>query len=182
MITLRPMQAGDREMLLHWRNQSEVARYMYNENRIGPEEHRRWFESALQDSTRKYWVIVCDDEDVGLANIYNIDERHRRCYWAFYLASSNIRGKGVGSFVEYFVLRHVFDELGLNRLCCEVLCFNEAVVHMHKKFGFTEEGVLRQHIIKDGQPFDVVTLGILREEWSAARTAMEEQLRSKNLL
>jgi len=67
--------------------------------------------------------------------------------------------------VERFVLRHVFGTLGLEKLCCEVLEGNEAVLRLHERHGFTVEGRLRRHIYKAGHPYDVNVLAILRDEW-----------------
>ncbi len=182
MIHLRDIQPEDKEKTLKWRNLPEIAKYMYTDHYITPEEHERWFRRISDDPGCRYWVIVCDGVDVGLANIYNLDQQNQRCYWAFYVAGPTVRGKGVGSFVEYSILHYVFDKLGLNKLCCEVLGFNKAVVNMHKKFGFQQEGMYREHIIKAGQPFDVVALAMLHSEWEANKPQVEERLRRKGIL
>ena len=49
---------------------------------------------------------------------------------------------------------------------------------LHARFGFIEEARLRRHIYKSGQPQDVVGLGLLRDDWAAARPAAVERLRS----
>lgn len=182
MNALRAIKPEDKEMVYRWRNLAEVAKYMYTDHRITTEEHEKWFLRILQDQTCRYWIIVCDGKDVGLANIYNLDQQNRRCYWAFYVASPDVRGKGVGSFVEYSVLHYVFDELHLNKLCCEVLAFNEAVTNMHKSFGFKQEGLFREHVIKEGQRLDVVCLAILHQEWQSIKPEIESRLRQKGVL
>ncbi len=186
MISLRDVVNHDKDKLREWRNLPDVRRYMYSDQLIPQVEHDAWFARMMQDSTSaercKYWIIVCDGEDVGVVNLVGIDRTHSRCYWAFYLVSPNIRGKGVGSFVEFATLRYVFEELKLEKLCCEVLAFNGAVVEMHKSFGFVQEGTLRQHIRKDDGTHDVVCLSILRPEWEAKKPELEEKLRAKGLL
>ncbi len=182
MIDLRDLRPDDEPVLLRWRNLPEVAGYMYSDHEITREEHAAWFSGISGDPTRSYWIIVCDDEDVGLVNLYDIDAGNSRCFWAFYLASPSVRGKGVGSWVEHWILRHVFDELRLNKLCCEVLGFNEPVLKMHGRFGFQQEGLFRQHIFKGGEAMDVVRLAILRQEWLEIRTEIEDRLRAKGVL
>ena len=182
MITLRDLRPEDEAQILAWRNLPEVARFMYTDHAIGEAEHHAWFVGLGADPRRRYWIVTSDGEDVGLANIYALDEENRRCYWAFYLASPNVRGKGVGSFVEYSVLRHVFDALGLNKLCCEVLVFNEPVIKMHESFGFVREGLFRDHVFKQGTPHDVVCLAMLRSEWEGRRAETERRLREKGLI
>jgi UDP-4-amino-4,6-dideoxy-N-acetyl-beta-L-altrosamine N-acetyltransferase len=182
MIELRDIEVEDKDKIRTWRNLPEVAKYMYTDHRIMPEEHEEWFARVLNDPSCHYWIIVCDEIDVGLVNIYQLDQQNRHCYWAFYVADPSARGKGVGSFVEYAVLCHVFDELALNKLCCEVLGFNEAVVNMHKRFGFQQEGLYREHIVKGDEVFDVVALAILRKEWESKRSEIEGRLRKKGIL
>lgn len=182
MIQLRDLKSNDKDMILQWRNKPEVAKYMYTDHDISREEHNRWFERIINAPKCRYWIIVCDQIDVGLVNIYEIDEKNQRCFWAFYVADSSVRGKGVGSFVEYSVLKYVFGDLKLNKLCCEVLGFNDHVVNMHKQFGFREEGIFREHIIKGDKIFDVVRLAILREEWEEEKTNIKNRLKDKGVL
>jgi len=178
-VELRPLAPGDRDRLLGWRNQPEVARWMYSDHRIGAVEHGRWFEGALSDPRRRYWVIEADATPVGLANLYDIAPEHRRCSWAYYLADPSTRGQGIGAFVEFWVLDHVFGELGLNKLWCEVLIGNEPVWRLHEGFGFTREALFRQHVIKDGAAADVVGLGMTAADWAARRQASRDRLRGR---
>lgn len=179
---LRDVTWQDKEMILEWRNLPEVAKYMYTDHVILQDEHTEWFDRIMQDPSRRYWIIVSGGQDVGLANIYSIDRQNRRCYWAFYVANTSVRGRGVGSFVEYSILHYVFDVLHLNKLCCEVLAFNEAVLAMHKRYGFREEGLEREHIFKQGEPLDVLCLAMLRAEWDLRKDELKNNLQQKGIL
>jgi RimJ/RimL family protein N-acetyltransferase len=53
---------------------------------------------------------------------------------------------------------------------------------MHKNFGFQEEGLYRQHRIKNGQFVDVVALGMLRSEWNEKKSQIEKTLKAKGIL
>jgi len=182
MIELKEIESGDKNILREWRNMPEVSKYMYSDHHIAEEEHEKWFNRILNDKTTKYWKIICDNEDAGLVNLYDIDNQNSRCSWAFYIASPNVRGRGVGSFVEYSVLHYVFDVLNLNKLCCEVLGFNEPVVRMHKKYGFKEEGLLRDHRVKAGKAYDVYCLALLRSEWDLIKANLVLRLKKANIL
>jgi UDP-4-amino-4,6-dideoxy-N-acetyl-beta-L-altrosamine N-acetyltransferase len=176
---LRPLRADDKDRILNWRNAPEVRAYMYTDHLIAPEEHARWFAGIEGDVRRRYWIIEANGAPVGLANLYDIDERHRRCAWAYYLADPAVRGMGLGSYVEFWMLQQVFETLGLSKLWCEVLASNEPVWRLHETFGFRQEARFREHVIKDGAPQDVLGLGILAAEWRERRPAMAERLRSK---
>lgn len=182
MNILRDIKLEDKEMIRQWRNMPEVAKYMYSDHNITLEEHENWFNRILKDKESHYFIIVSDEQDVGLVNLYNLDYEHKRCYWAFYLANPSVRGKGVGSFVEYSILKYVFQELKLNKLCAEVLDFNESVLNMHKSFGFKEEGILREHIKKDGKFYNVVSIAILCSEWELIKPSIEKRLFEKGII
>ena len=95
-VVLRPLEAQDRDRLLAWRNQPEIARWMYSDHAISAAEHARWFESALADGRRRYWVIEADKLAVGLANLYDLAPEHGRTSWAYYLADPSTRGTWSG--------------------------------------------------------------------------------------
>lgn len=176
MIRLRPMAPVDKDKVRTWRNSPEVARYMYTDHAISPEEHERWFSSTLEDRRKRYWIVVHRGEDVGLACLYDIEPTHRRASWAFYLADPGRRGKALGGFVELAVLKYAFEQLGLHKLCCEVLASNRAVLALHERFGFRREGLLGDHVFKGERFHDVVCLGLTRPEWEAKRPGLEELL------
>jgi UDP-4-amino-4,6-dideoxy-N-acetyl-beta-L-altrosamine N-acetyltransferase len=178
-VRLRPLTAGDSDRLLAWRNAPEIARWMYSDHLITPEEHARWFAGALADPRRRYWVIEADGRPVGLANLYDLAPEHGRTSWAYYLADPSTRGQGIGAFVEYWVIEHVFGELALGKLWCEVLIGNEAVWRLHEGFGFQREALFREHVRKDGAPADVVGLGLLKADWAATRDASRARLISR---
>ena len=182
-VRLRALRDDDSERLHGWRNSPEVAAYMYTDHAIGADEHARWFAGIAGDPRRAYWIIEVDGAPVGLANLYDIDRLHGRAAWAYYLADPAVRGRGVGGYVEYWMIEHAFGPrspegrgLGLRKLWCEVLASNEAVWRLHQKFGFREEARLRAHVVKAGQAQDVLGLGLLAREWAEVRPEMAERL------
>lgn len=156
----------DLEMIRLWRNSPEVSQYMYTDTEISSEQQKRWFKKIDSEENSKYWIIKFDGKKIGLVYVIDIDLKARKAFWGFYLGDTSIRGKGIGGKVEYTLLKYVFEELNLNKLCGEVLSFNEKVIMMHEKFGFKQEGYLRQHVLKDNKYIDVVTIGLLKEEWN----------------
>jgi RimJ/RimL family protein N-acetyltransferase len=74
------------------------------------------------------------------------------------------------------MIERAFKDFGLRKLWCEVLVANEAVWKLHQKFGFEQEALSRAHVVKAGQPVDVMGLGLLAEDWPRTRPAMVERL------
>lgn len=168
-VRLRPLEFSDGPQVLGWRNLPDIARWMYTDHEITVPEHARWLAGAINQSDRRYWIIELDGRPVGLTNLYDIRLDHLRAYWAIYLADPSVRGRGVGSSAQRLVMRYAFEELGLERLCCEALAANEDAIRMYERHGFRVEGTLRQHIRKGSERVDVVTLGLLLDEWAARR-------------
>lgn len=160
------------EKIRLWRISEDVAKYLYTDPKIIPEDQRKWYQQILQDLSRMDWVINEDGKDMGVVCLYDIDILHRRCFWAYYLGEQAARGKGIGKAVELNVLSYVFKQLNLHKLCCEVFEWNDFVVKIHQKYGSKIEGVFRQHIWKRGEYYNVVRMGILRPEW-------EQEVRDK---
>ena len=178
-LRLRLLAPEDSARVLAWRNSPQVSAYMYSDHQISQDEHDRWLTAALGAPDRRYWIIETGGAPVGLANLARIDTAAQRCEWAYYLGEASTRGQGLGSRIEYIVLRHVFEARGLNKLWCEVLLENEGVWKLHESFGFVREALYRQHVFKGGRFQDVVGLGMLRGDWETARPAIEARLRDK---
>lgn len=178
-VHLRMMQKSDSARLLEWRNRAEVSAYMYTDHTISADEHKRWFAAAVSAPDRKYWIIELDGQPVGMANLTGINLDRRRCEWAYYLAEPEVRGRGVGAAVEFAVIDHVFNELDLHKLWCEVLLANEAVWKLHLSFGFQREAHYRDHVWKSGRFQDVLGLGLLASDWCGLRADCAARLAQK---
>src|ERR1700722_17324178 len=182
MISFRPLAYEDKETIRRWRNLPQVRHYMFTDHIISPEEHAAWFDSIFDNPSYRYWIIRCDEEDVGLLNLYDIDTHNRRCQYGFYVIGPNVRGKTVGMFTEYFALQYIFAELRLHKVCCPVLAFNRGVLRMHEAFGFVQEGHLRSHIVRSDGTHDVICMGILKCEWEKRQPQFEKIFRSRGLI
>ncbi len=180
-VTLRDLTPDDSARIHGWRNGEAVRAFMYTDHLISPEEHARWFAGIAADDRRRYWIIEADGRPVGLANLYDIDRRHGRCAWAYYLADPSVRGLGLGSYVEFWMIEQVFGAQGLTKLWCEVLETNEAVWRLHEKHGFVQEARFRRHVVQDGWAIDVLGQGLLQEDRAARREAMAARLVEKGV-
>lgn len=152
---------------------------MYENHHISNEEHGKWFDGVMIDSAKKYWIIEVNDIAYGLVNLYGIDYNNKKCNWAYYIGEKDARGKGIGTGVEFAILNYVFNNMKLNKLCCEVLLLNEQVWRLHEHFGFTREALYRQHIRRDGTFMDVVGLAMLEQDFRKIEAELREKAEAK---
>lgn len=161
---LRPMESGDLERVLGWRNHPEVRRYMYTRHEITLAEHSRWFTRSAADPERHLLIFELESTPLGFINIHQIAPGGI-ADWGFYAAPD--APKGTGRQLGQAALYYAFVESCLYKLCGQALAFNEASIAYHRALGFTQEGRLRdQHF--DGQKHhDVICFGLLASEWAA---------------
>ncbi len=178
-IILKPIQEADLEVIRNWRNSPDVSQYMYSDKEISREDQQKWYDRIKNDSTCSYWIINYNDKPLGVANITGVTQLLESCYWAFYLGDTSVRGGGIGAKVEYNVLKHVFEDLKLNKLRCEVFAFNDKVIKMHEKFGFRREAYYREHCKKEGVYKDVVGLALLKSEWNVLKDELQKKIYGK---
>lgn len=73
-------------------------------------------------------------------------------------------GRGVATEAATAILRFAFapEHLDLNRVFATALTRNPASSRVMEKIGLLREGTLRQHVVKDGVPEDLVFYGLVR--------------------
>jgi len=170
-LSLRPLAQQpieDQRALLRIRNAPSVRSNMYDCEPIAEDTHARWLARIVDDPTCDYHLAYLDRRLVGMVGFTRIDRTHARADWAFY-ASPDEHGKGLGRRMETAALDIAFGPLALNKLNCEVIDWNTAVIALHRSFGFVEEGRRRAHVMRDGVEHDAVLLGLKRAEWLARR-------------
>ena len=118
------------------------------------------YESPFDDRQR-YLMIMDDDQSIGVWNLYpanhstlnihcNILEAHRE------------HGKGAGRLILEWFVNEAPDQY--QKLNAEIPVVYPEVYHFTKGFGFSDEGVNRQSIMKGGVLTDQYRLGVTKPE------------------
>lgn len=74
----------------------------------------------------------------------------------------------VGTEAVMAAINHCFNVLNLNRVDCRVYDDNRATHILCKRLGYHKDGVIRQHVFRQGRYQDVTVYSILRGEWNGA--------------
>lgn len=171
---IREIKPEELELMLSWRNAPNVRANMYTRHEISLDEHLAWWTRTRQRNDQQYFMYEINSVPLGIVGFTEIDTLNQNASWAFY--ASPDAPKGTGSKMEFLALEFAFGGLGLHKLHCEVLNFNEAVIKLHQKFGFQVEGIFREHHKVDGQFVDIQRLGLLKQEWTDKCVLMREKL------
>jgi len=173
-MPLRLASRADAEVILLWRNQRKVSDFMYNRHEISIEEHAKWFDCTLSDSTKRWFIFSTNELECGVVYFTKIDINNSTCSWGFY--SGPVAPAGVSLLIEIEALTYAFETLNLRRVKCEVLSGNQQVINLHKKSGFIVEGCLRNEKLTSRGLEDVVLLGMLREEWFLSKISLQSRV------
>lgn len=171
MIELRDLAAEDEARLFEWRAEPEVDRWMSDAAFEGRDAHRRWFDALRTDPDVRGWMIQRGGKPAGLLTLSGLTGHHRRAAWNWFVGAAQVLG-----------LERAFGELKLHKVFAEVMADNDAALKTLGNVGFKREGYLRGHVIKNGQPRDVVQLGMLNHEWAARREAMVREVSAAGLI
>ena len=74
-------------------------------------------------------------------------------------------GKGYGTEMVNLLLRFAFLEINLKRVTLTVFEYNPRAIRVYEKLGFHHEGRERKLLQREGRRWDMLFMGILREEW-----------------
>ena len=99
-----------------------------------------------------HWVVLHEQEPVGVFALHYMSQAHRRAELGCYLRRS-AWGRGLGLELTREVLRYAFKELGLHRV--ELRCDprNGASMAVAQRLGMTFEGILRDFVFVEGRGF-----------------------------
>jgi RimJ/RimL family protein N-acetyltransferase len=80
----------------------------------------------------------------------------------------------------YLFARHAFDDLGYRRFEWKCNALNEPSRRAALRFGFTYEGIFRQHMIVKGESRDTAWFAMLDGDWPRLRVGYERWLDAAN--
>ena len=120
-----------------------------------------------QDENSYYFHLrtLAEDKLIGFVVLFNIKWGNQTADMAIGIGDSEYRGKGYGRDALQLILNYAFAELNLHRVGLTVMEYNEAAIRAYERVGFVREGVQRQMVQREGRRYDLLTYGILRDEW-----------------
>jgi len=146
---------------------------MNSDPKLTMKDQREWYARIQQDGEKSleegrkgfYWILEVDGVPAGFVSLVDIDWEAKKLHTGVYIAEKSKRSLRLTLDIQWNLYRYSFEVLGMNKVCEEVFAENKAVNRILDMNGSIREGVLRNHVCKNGTYFDVVVRGILRSEW-----------------
>ncbi|GAB2518732.1 GNAT family N-acetyltransferase [Paramicrobacterium agarici] len=169
---LRPIERDDLEFLRDLANEPGVRRSVVGWDwPLSLAGQVRWFEEGPDSSkVRRFIVEGADGRRIGMTGLWEIDWHNRTAQTALKLGGRNerVRGLGFGTAAVKALMEFAFNDVGLHKLHSTILADNEPSLALYlRKCHWREEGVLREHVWRNGRHVDLVQVGILRSEFLA---------------
>ncbi|WP_372786128.1 GNAT family N-acetyltransferase [Phenylobacterium sp.] len=115
----------------------------------------------MGDGRAIYWALrpLADDRFIGTCDLSEIDRRHKRAEVGF-LLGRDAWGQGYAQEAVRAVVSYAAT-LGLRRLLARTHLGNSRSDAVLAKLGFEQEGLLRGHVLRDGERRDCRLFGLL---------------------
>ena len=185
-VTLTPLSAeAHGDALFEGANggaKDEVWDYLFD----GPYDDRATFLANIEAKAKSedplFFAIVdnASGRPVGYQTFLRIEPTHRVIEVGNILYTPAMQRTPGATEAQYLFARHVFDDLGYHRYEWKCNALNAPSRRAAQRFGFTFEGVFRQHMIVKGRNRDTAWYSMLDHEWPARRVAFEHWLAPGN--
>jgi RimJ/RimL family protein N-acetyltransferase len=116
----------------------------------------------------------------GYASYMRIDEANGVIEVGNILMSPALQRTAAATEAMYLMARHVFEDLGYRRYEWKCNALNEPSRRAALRYGFTFEGIFRQHMVIKSQNRDTAWFSMLDKEWPARKRAFEAWLGPAN--
>jgi RimJ/RimL family protein N-acetyltransferase len=171
-VRLRAIERADLPSSVAWLNDPEVTQWLVTHRPLSLAEEERWYEDQVVRAAGGRainFAIEYEGRYIGNCGIKEIDHRRRCAEVGIFIGAKELWNQGLGADALRLLLAYGFAELNLHRMQLDVAAPNARAIRCYEKCGLREEGRLRDDWFAHGQYCDRVVMGILEDEWRAAR-------------
>lgn len=102
---------------------------------------------------------------IGRCGYHTWYTQHNRAEIFYDIYPEELKRQGIITEALQAVLHFGFTKMSLHRVEAMTATYNTASINTLKKFGFTEEGILREHYLVDGIMEDSLMFSLLKHEF-----------------
>ncbi len=176
-LLLRKMMLEDAEAFFRIKSDPYVTRCYGEEPHHSIEDTRNWVRDCIdagEKRTAMIWTIVMGSSGsaIGMVCLWNFHHVNH-CAELGYELHPEYWNQGIMTEVLMPIITYGFTVIGLNRIEACPLVINGPSISLLRKYGFKEEGTLRQRVFYDGRYLDEKFFALLKEDWECAGEGIE---------
>jgi RimJ/RimL family protein N-acetyltransferase len=127
-----------------------------------------------------YAILDAEHRAVGIFTLMEIRPAMRVIEVGHVVYSPRLQRTPLATEAQYLLARYAFETLGYRRYEWKCNALNAPSRRAAERFGFTYEGVFRQHMIVKARNRDTAWYSMLDSEWPSRRAAFERWLSPDN--
>ncbi|NGP45527.1 GNAT family N-acetyltransferase [Bacillaceae bacterium SIJ1] len=161
----------DMNELYFWKyEEQEQAAKKWNgpyipEEKMSKDEYRKQWKREILPSIPASLVIKVDGKAIGNVGSYWIDQNTNWLETGVVIYEHTLWNGGYGFEAYKMWIDFLFSATGIHRLGMSTWSGNVRMMKVAEKIGMKEEARIRKARTVDGEYFDAIKMGILREEW-----------------
>lgn len=168
-IDLRTIEEADLSFLQTHVNDPAVWRQIGRPDPIAYPEEQTFYEEVICGEDGVHLLVATDAETpVGIVSLTAEQSLHRRAELGYWIAPT-YHNNGYGSEAAAILVDYGLRDRGLHRIDARAFASNTASQRLLESLGFTEEGRIREAIVRDGGYDDLLWYGVLADEWESLR-------------
>jgi RimJ/RimL family protein N-acetyltransferase len=135
---------------------------------------------AERNDPYAYAIVDASVRAVGIFTLLAIRPEHRVIEVGHVVYSPALQRTPLATEAQYLLARYAFETLAYRRYEWKCDALNAASRRAAARYGFTFEGIFRQHMIGKGRNRDTAWFAMLDNEWPARKAAFERWLAPEN--
>jgi RimJ/RimL family protein N-acetyltransferase len=166
----------------HAEGHEELWRYLFNGPYTSQAEFAEWLAGREKSQDPLFFTILdaASGDPAGYCSLMRIEPAHRVIEVGNILYLPRLQRTAGATEAMYLMARHVFETLGYRRYEWKCDSLNAPSRRAALRYGFTFEGIFRQHMIVKGKNRDTAWYSMLDSEWPERKRAFEEWLAPTN--
>ena len=184
LFTLRPLEKADLEVVTQWFHDVADLASFDRASRIPLNlcaTENAWGQAIdLVNENGKCWFAIVSgtNQIIGIIGLEGFASPNRDAVLPLFIDKS-MRRNGIGLRATALVIDFAFRQLGLHRVTSYYRADNVRSGELTQQIGFEIEGRMRQAWFAEGQHFDMIVVGLLRDGWDERRDALAQEMSSE---
>jgi len=161
---------------------NDLLKYFPNEDYATADDLDRWLQSVRQNGGYVTLIAIenASGKIVGMASYMRPDPKNGVIEVGSVAHGLAMKRSPMSTELHYLMAKHVFEGLDYRRYEWKCHNENEPSKVTARRYGFTFEGVFRQHVISRGANRDTAWFSMIDSEWPLIKAGFEAWLSPDN--
>ncbi|MCT7912439.1 UDP-4-amino-4,6-dideoxy-N-acetyl-beta-L-altrosamine N-acetyltransferase [Arcobacter lacus] len=134
LFNFTTLSLEEKKMILEWRNNPNVRKWMYTQDNINLENHLKFIEELKIKDDQLYFLVKKNENYIGVIDFIDINPNISLKMGIY----TNPTLKGNGKILLETIINFSFEILKVEKIFSEVFFENEKAYNLYKNYNFKE--------------------------------------------